>query len=100
VDRLAPNCSRSCARLPPSRPWRLLGRRRRRSPAQPQERPGVDLVLPCPAGRTTVYSSFYHREVVAPALRTEDVMTSGSENGIEVRPFQVGIPEEELAELR
>jgi len=27
-------------------------------------------------------------------------MTSGSETGIDIRPFQVEIPEEELAELR
>jgi hypothetical protein len=35
-----------------------------------------------------------------PPSRTEIVMTSAAETAIDIRPFQVDIPEEELAELR
>jgi hypothetical protein len=40
------------------------------------------------------------QDVVAPPSRTEIVMSSAAETAIDIHPFRVELPEEELAELR
>jgi pimeloyl-ACP methyl ester carboxylesterase len=53
-----------------------------------------------PGGRSSVKNSLTGQYVVAPPSRTEIVMTSAAETAIDIRPFQVEIPEADLAELR
>jgi len=67
------------------------------------ERPGLDLAplvaMPTPAG-LALRNPLTRQYVVAPPSRTEIVMSSAAETAIDIRPFQVETPEEELTELR
>jgi Epoxide hydrolase N terminus len=53
-----------------------------------------------PAGTSSVKIPLTTQDVVAPPSRTEIVMSSAAETAIDIHPFRVELPEEELAELR
>jgi pimeloyl-ACP methyl ester carboxylesterase len=56
--------------------------------------------LLCPYRQSSVKNSPTRQNVVVPAFPERIVMTSAAETAIDIRPFQVEIPEAELAELR